>query len=68
VSYLDVPPTIKVRASSIGGLPDSVVWFSPVNRWVQERFMRLFTRSLAVFNSSGGYKSEVVKRVSTKVK
>jgi hypothetical protein len=30
--------------------------------------MRLFTRSLAVFNSLGGYKSEVVKRVSTEVK
>jgi hypothetical protein len=30
--------------------------------------MRLFTRSLAVFNSLGGYKLEVVKRVSTKVK
>jgi hypothetical protein len=30
--------------------------------------MRLFTRSLAVFNSLGGYKSEIVKRVSIKIK
>jgi hypothetical protein len=30
--------------------------------------MILFIRSLAVFNSLGGYKSQVVKRVSTKVK
>jgi len=42
--------------------------FSPINRWVQERFMRLFTRSLAIFNSLGGYRLGVVKRVSTEVK
>jgi hypothetical protein len=30
--------------------------------------MRLFIRSLAVFNNLGGYKSSIVKRVSTKVK
>jgi hypothetical protein len=30
--------------------------------------MRLFIRLLAVFNNSRGYKSGVVKRVSTKVK
>jgi hypothetical protein len=30
--------------------------------------MRLFIRLLAIFNSLGGYKSEVVKRVLTKVK
>jgi len=30
--------------------------------------MRLFIRSLAIFNSLGGYKSSIVKRVLTKVK
>jgi len=30
--------------------------------------MRLFIRSLAMFNSLGGYKLGIVKRVSTKVK
>jgi len=66
--YLDVPPTIKVWVSSIGSLSDSVVLFSPINRWVYERFMRLFIRLLAVFNSLGGCKSSIVKRVSTEVK